>query len=107
MIKKLYQSIFSEELEIKERLFRTILLVGTVSVGLAILEGFTLENLESLLGIYIIMFVGFLTALIMTFRYRNIETASIVAGIVIIVFALPEIFLNAGGCWKEKKQKNY
>lgn len=97
MIKKLYQSIFSEELEIKERLFRIILLVGTVSVGLAILEGFTLENLESLLGIYLIMFVGFLTALIMTFRYRNIETASIVAGIVIIVFALPEIFIKGGG----------
>lgn len=97
MIKRIYQSLFSEEFEIKERLFRTMMLVGTISVGLAILEGFTLENLESLLGIYLIMFIGFLTALIMTFRYRNIETASIVVGIVIIGFTLPEIFLRGGG----------
>ena len=97
MIKRLYELIFSEELEIKERLFRTLMVVGTISVGLAILEGFTLENLEALFFIYIIMFIGFIAAIIMTFYYRNIETASVIVGIVIIVFALPEIFIRGGG----------
>ncbi len=96
-MRKLYELIFSEELEIKERLFRTILLVGTVSVGLAILEGFTLENFEALFWIYIVMFIGFIAAFIVTFRYRSMETASIIVGIVIIVFALPEIFMKGGG----------
>ncbi|MBR4026660.1 MAG: fatty acid-binding protein DegV, partial [Lachnospiraceae bacterium] len=96
-MKKWYHILFGEELEIKERLFRMILLVGTVTVTLAILQGLTLENAERLFIIYGMMLIGFVIAIIATFHYRNVEFASILAGIIIIVFALPEIFLKGGG----------
>lgn len=97
MLSKLYQLLFNEKLDIKERLFRIILLSGTVSVGLAILQGLTLVNAENLMIIYIIMFGTFVSAFILTFKYRNMELSSTILGIVIVVLVLPFIFLKGGG----------
>ena len=88
-----------DELEIKERLFRVILVVGTIAVGVAILQGLTLVNAENLMGIYIIMFIAFVMALVLTFKYHNIELSSTLLGIAIIVVALPFIFLKGGGVY--------
>ena len=38
MWKNLYQKLLSDEMDIKERLFRIIMVVGTVAVGVAILQ---------------------------------------------------------------------
>ena len=57
MLGKLYQLLFNEKMDIKERLFRIILLSGTVAVSLAILQGLTLVNAQNLMLIYGVMFV--------------------------------------------------
>lgn len=97
MLKKFYHVLVGDEMDIKERLFRIILVVGTIAVGAAILQGLTLVNAQNLMMIYAIMFIAFTIALIMTFKYHNIEYSSTLLGIVIIVVALPFIFLKGGG----------
>ena len=97
MLKKIYKLLSSEEMEITERLFRIILLVGTVAVGAAILQGLTLVNAINLMWVYGIMFIAFIVAFISTFRFRNIEFSSVLIGIVIVFIALPFIFFKGGG----------
>lgn len=97
MLQKIYRAIIGKEMDIKERLFRTILVVGTVAVSLAILQGMTLVNASNLMFLYWIMFATFVAAFIITFKLRNTELASTIIGIAIIVLALPIIFLKGGG----------
>ena len=97
MLKKLVNAMFGDEMELKERLFRIILIVGTVAVGLAILQGFTLVNASSLMLIYTVMFTAFISAFVLTFKFHNIELSSTILGIALIFVALPFIFLKGGG----------
>ncbi|MBP3678071.1 MAG: response regulator, partial [Agathobacter sp.] len=97
MFEKILRVFTDDKLDIKERLFRIILVVATVAVGLAILQGLTLVNADSLMLIYSIMFAAFVFALVLTFKYRNIELSSTILGIALIFVALPVIFLRGGG----------
>ena len=97
MFKKIHKLFLSDEIEMKERLFRVILLVGTVAVGAAIIQGLTLVNAWNLMLVYGIMFIAFIVAFISTFRFRNTNFAAILIGIVIIIVALPFIFFKGGG----------
>lgn len=97
MFKKLYQSMFNEKLDIKERLFRIILIVGTIAVSAAVLQGLTLVNAQDLMIIYGIMFVSFVVALVATLKFHNFAFSSTLIGIVIICIVLPYIFFNGGG----------
>ena len=97
MFEKILHVFTDDKLDIKERLFRIILVVATVAVGLAILQGLTLVNADSLMLIYSIMFAAFVFALVLTFKYRNIELSSTILGIALIFVALPVIFLRGGG----------
>lgn len=97
MLNKIIHVFTDDKIELKERLFRIILIVATIAVGLAILQGLTLVNADSLMLIYIIMFVAFVFALILAFKYRYIELSSTILGIALVFVALPFIFLRGGG----------
>ncbi len=97
MLEKFYRWMINDEMDIKERLFRVILISGTIAVGLAIIQGLTLVNAANLMLIYGIMFVTFTVAIILTFKFHNTEFSATLLGIAIIVVALPFIFLKGGG----------
>lgn len=97
MFKKLIHTMFGEEIELKERLFRIILIVGTIAISAAILQGFTLVNASSLMGIYTVMFFAFISAFILTFKFHNIDLSSTILGVALIFIALPYIFIRGGG----------
>lgn len=97
MLKKLYQMFLGDEMDIRERLFRVILIIGITAVSLAIFQGFTLVNVGNLMFVYILMFISFIISFIATFRFRKIGFSSILIGIVIIFIALPVIFFKGGG----------
>lgn len=97
MFHKIKLAYTDDKIEMKERLFRIILTVATIAVGLAILQGLTLVNADSLMLIYCIMLIAFVFALILTFKYRYIELSSTILGIALIFVALPVIFLRGGG----------
>ena len=65
MFKKFLHAFTDDKIQIKERLFRIILVVATIAVGLAILQGLTLVNADSLMLIYCIMFLSFVFALVL------------------------------------------
>lgn len=97
MLNKILHAFTDDTMEIKERLFRIILVVATVAVGLAILQGLTLVNADSLMVTYTIMFAAFVFALILAFKYRYVELSSTILGVALIFIALPVIFLRGGG----------
>ena len=97
MVQKIFRLFTDDKLEIKERLFRIILVVGTIAVGLAIMQGLTLVNAYWLMPLYVLMFMAFVSALVLTFKFHNTNLSSTILGIVLIVFALPVIFLKGGG----------
>ena len=97
MFKKAFQAVFGNEIELKERLFRIILVVGTVAVGAAIIQGLTLVNATSLMLIYTIMLAAFVSAFVLTFKFHNIDLSSTILGIALIFIALPFIFFRGGG----------
>ena len=97
MFKKLLHTYTDDKIGMKERLFRIILSVATVAVGLAILQGLTLVNADSLMLIYFLMLIAFVFALVLTFKYRDIERSSTILGIALVFVALPFIFLRGGG----------
>lgn len=97
MFKKIIRAFSDDNIQIKERLFRIILVVATIAVGLAILQGLTLVNADSLMLIYCIMFLSFVFALVLTFRYRNLDLSSTILGVALVFVALPVIFLRGGG----------
>ncbi len=97
MLKNIYRVVFGDDKELKERLFRIILVVGTVAVGCAILQGLTLVNASSLMAIYTIMFIAFVSAFVLTFKFHNIDLSATILGVALIIVALPFIFLKGGG----------
>ena len=97
MLNKILHVFTDDKIEIKERLFRIILIVATVAVGLAILQGLTLVNADSLMLIYSIMLTSFVFAIVLTFKYRYIELSSTILGVALVFVALPVIFLRGGG----------
>lgn len=97
MLNKLMHVFTDDKIEIKERLFRIILVVATIAVGLAILQGLTLVNADSLMLIYSIMFAAFVFSLVLAFKYRYVELSSTILGVALVFVALPFIFLRGGG----------
>lgn len=97
MLNKIIHVFADDKIEIKERLFRIILVVATIAVGLAILQGLTLVNADSLMLIYCIMFIAFVLSLVLAFKYRFVELASTILGVALVFVALPVIFLRGGG----------
>lgn len=98
MNKKWYQKLLGDEtMDMKERLFRTILCIGTIAIGVAVLQGLTLVNAKNLMPVYAMMFWAFVVAFVLTYRFHNSELASVILGIAIITIALPIIFIKGGG----------
>lgn len=98
MIKKLYNAYLGEDLSIQDRLFRIILLVGTLTVSIAMLQSFILQNSGKILYItYCVMLLVFVISFLLTFKYGNSKVATILIGIVIIIYGCPQVFFYGGG----------
>ena len=90
-MKKILQIIFDDSIEIREQLFRNILLVGTFSVIISTIECIVLGNLKSLLWSFIIMFLALGVSIVLTLKYHKLETASMIIGVV-LVFITRSVF---------------
>ena len=95
MFRKLYKLMFGQELDLRERIFRVILFVGSIAA--------VVGNIESaiLLGEYnfplLILMCAMLVSLVATFKYRKVDFAAILLGFFLIVVVFPEMFFWSGG----------
>lgn len=97
MFKKIKNLITDRTLEVNERIFRIIILLGTIAAIAGIIESIILVDIHGILIPLVIMLGVMLTAMIATFKYRLLHFSSIVLGLFIIIVVFPEMFIYSGG----------
>lgn len=97
MPKKIYKLFDDRELDLRERLFRVILVVGLVVSVAAIFASFAMENVLMNTVPPLILVSIMVVASVATFKYHRIEFSAVLIGIVIICCIFPLIFFASGG----------
>lgn len=97
MLKNLYQRVLGEELELRERMFRVIILIGGVAAILGILEYMMLTDVMAFLIPLIAMVIVIGVAIIATFKYRKVDFSATLVGVAITVIVFPAMFFLSGG----------
>ncbi|MBO5336087.1 MAG: DegV family EDD domain-containing protein [Lachnospiraceae bacterium] len=98
MWKKIIRQISGEGCELRERMFRIIILIAAVASVIGVGEIFlVMEITKVLLPFLALLFTVMAGSLIATFKYRKIDLAAMLLGIVIIIFVFPIMFCLSGG----------
>ena len=97
MWNKMKNVMFGRDIELRERLFRMILLVGLIVSGSAIFEClFFMKNPHSVYFLYF-AFIVMAISFYITLKYRKCDIPAIIVGIVLIAIAFPWVFFMCGG----------
>lgn len=97
MREKIYQALHGGDMEIRERLFRLILVVSMFVVFVAILAGLMLQNsLMNALPL-IGMFAVAVIAAVATFKYHKVNFAVTLFSVTVIGVVFPIMFFASGG----------
>ncbi len=97
MFKKLYDKVFFEEMDIRERMFRMVMIVGCIISFAGILESFLVQRDSGIQLPMLVLFVIMLLAMVVTFRYRRFILAAWLVGLGLTVIYFPEMFFLGGG----------
>ena len=97
MLKKLYDMALTRDLELRERLFRMIILVGSLISAVAIVECVILMDFDLILIPMILLLVTMVISLITTFKYGKFELSAIIVEFVISLVFFPLMFFFSGG----------
>ena len=97
MRKRLRNLIFGREIEIRERLFRMIMLIGIAAAILGFLESTLLLGISKMTFPMLFVLVVMLIALRAVLKYRNMRFSAIIVGLTIIVVVFPYMFFICGG----------
>ncbi len=97
MWKKLTQLIQGKDCELREQMFRTIVLVGGAAIIIACTEIFLVMEISTPLLIMLLLLVLAMgVSLFVTFKYHKYELASVLLGFVIVVVVMPLMFCMSG-----------
>lgn len=97
MFKKLKQIVFGRDIELRERLFRMILLVAQIISFLGIIESiFLMDTLDISIPLFF-LFIILGAAMIATLKFRKIDFSVITVGLVLIIVVFPSMFFRSGG----------
>ncbi len=98
MIKKILQLIGGKDCELKERMLRSIILIGGLATIIAITEIFlVMEITGTLISMLFLVLLLMMVILLITFKYKAYEPASILLGLVIIIIVFPVMFILSAG----------
>lgn len=97
MKKKLHELALGGEVELRERLFRVIILAGAAMALLGVVENALVTDLEKVLVPALIQLVIVALALFLTYKYRKMDFASVLVGFVVCVKVFPDMFFLSGG----------
>ena len=97
MIRKLLESIYGREYELRERVFRMLILVGGCMVLMGILECLILMDVTVVLLPLLLLLAVLCVELVITFKYRRIDIAAIIVAFLIILLVFPAMFFLSGG----------
>lgn len=97
MIKKLFETIYGRDYELRERIFRMLILVGICLASMGIVECVFLMDVHIIVIPLIILMAVMVVVFLATFKYRKINFASSVVGFLIILLVFPTMFFLSGG----------
>lgn len=93
MIRKIIEEVTRRDLEIRERCFRMVILMGSFLAFFSIWECLICEEVTVVMVPLVILLGAFLVSLVLTFKYRRIQAAANILGIFILLIVFPEMFL--------------
>ena len=96
-LKSIYEMIYGREYELRERIFRMIILVGGTLALIGILECLIIMDVKVVVHPLLLLFVVLGIELLITFKYRKIDIAAVIVGFLIILVIFPAMFLLSGG----------
>lgn len=96
-MKNLINKIEGNSLDLRERLFRIILVVTAVISLFGVVETLVVSQVEEILLPGILLFVTLATSMVLTFKFNKIKIANYLYAVVIIAIMFPELFYISGG----------
>lgn len=97
MIKGFFSKILSRDLDLRERILRVLIIIGTIAAFSGMVETLFLMDLNFLVFPLIMVLLTFGIVGVATFKFHKVEFSAIVIGIMIMVFVFPSIFFLNGG----------
>ena len=97
MRKKIIKLLYRDVSDMRERIFRLVLIVGMIVSFFALVAGMALENpLSNAIPIFGLLLI-ILIAMVATFRYHKVDFASSIFAVFIICGIFPLVFFSSGG----------
>lgn len=97
MLRKIGDKILGRELELKERMFRIIILLGGSMSIAGIIECILVMDIDIIFAPLFFLLVVMGVAFFVTFKYHKVEMAAVLMGLVIIAGLFPCMFFLSGG----------
>lgn len=98
MWNKFTQFVLGRDTDLREKMFRIIILAGGFASVFGILESYFVVKLDSfLVPVYILLFLVMAVSMYITFKYQKYDIAAIMIGLVIIVVVFPVVFFFSDG----------
>lgn len=86
-----------KDMELKERMLRSIVFVGGITVLIAIVEILIVFEITSMLLPFLVLLILTMgISLVITFKFKKYNLASILLGLVIVVIVMPTMFFLRG-----------
>ncbi|MCH5256504.1 MAG: DegV family EDD domain-containing protein [Lachnospiraceae bacterium] len=95
--KKWFRSIRNRNLDLQERLFRLLVLIGLCGLAVAIINGIVIGEETANIIPLIIAFVILAGIVYCSLHFHKIQMGAVIIGAIIIYFVLPFNFLTTGG----------
>lgn len=97
MLKKLLKAALGKDLEIREKMFRMIILLGSALSVVGITECMILVDTRIIVVPLLIMLCILLIAMYATFRYGKFEFSAVLVGLMLVAVVFPAMFFLSGG----------
>lgn len=97
MLKKLLNTFFDDSLELREQLFRNIIILGSLAGIFAFAESILLGNLKDVVIPFILLFIAMFFATYFTVRFHKIELSAVLVGLILSGIMFPVMFFRSGG----------
>lgn len=97
MLKKLFETIYGRDYELRERIFRMLILVGICLAGMGIIKCIILMDVHIIVIPLFVLLIVMGIVFLATFKYRKINFASSIVGFLIILAVFSAMFFLSGG----------
>lgn len=97
MLEKIKPQIIGRHLELRERLFRLIVIIGLGITVIGLVETVFFMELKQAIAPLGLLLIALIFVMILTFKFGQMEIAAMILSVVLSTIVFPEMFLYSGG----------